>query len=364
MCTLMKIPRLFLFCVALPTVLSTVYFGLMASDVYLSESKFLIRAPERQPTSALGLVLQGAGFARSTDDAYAVHDYVLSRDALMQLEKSLSIRKMFSNENIDRLSRFGGLDGDHSFESLHRHYQRRVDMQLDTSSSIATLTVRAFSPEDALRINQSLLDMSEALINQLNERGRRDLIGFAESEVRKAEARVQAASLALSAFRKAKAVVDPEKQANAQLLQIGKVQDELLANKTQLLQLQSVTPQNPQIPVLKKRIAALEQAEREQSQGITGTTDSLTQKASDYQRLALENEFASKQLATSLHALERARDDAKRQQLYLERIVQPHKADIATEPRRLRAIGVTILLAFMVWGIASLLISGIREHHD
>jgi capsular polysaccharide transport system permease protein len=360
----MKIPRLFIVCVALPTLVSMVYFGWVASDVYISESRFLIRAPERQPTSALGLVLKGAGFTRSADDAYAVHDYVMSRDALKQLDKSLSVRAMFSNENIDRFSRFGGIDGDQSFESLHKHYQKRVDLQIDSSSSIGTLTVRAYSSGDALLINQALLSMSEALVNQLNERGRQDLIGFAQSEVQKAEARVRDTSMALSAFRKAKSVVDPEKQATAQLQQIGKVQDELLANRTQLIQLQSVTPQNPQIPVLKKRIAALEQAERDQSLGVTGKTDSLIQKASDYQRLALENEFASRQMAAALHSLEQARDDAKRQQLYLERIVQPNRADIATEPRRLRSIAVTLLLSLMIWGIVSLLLSGIREHHD
>jgi capsular polysaccharide transport system permease protein len=360
----MKVNRLFAACVLAPSLIATVYYGLIASDVYVSESRFVVRAPERQATSALGLVLKGAGFSRSADDAYAVHDYVMSRDALSQLDKTLAIRAMYSNEKIDRLNRFGGIDGDQSFESLHKHYQKRVDLQIDSSSSIGTLTVRAYTADDAVRINQALLSMSEALANRLNERGRQDLIGFAQSEVQKAEARVRDASLALSAFRSAKAVVDPEKQATAQLQQIGKVQDELLASRTQLIQLQSVTPQNPQIPVLKKRIAALESAEREQSLGVTGKSDSLTQKASDYQRLAMENEFAARQLATALHSLEQARDDAKRQQLYLERIVQPNRADLATEPRRLRAIAVTLLLSLMLWGIVSLLLSGIREHHD
>lgn len=42
----MKVNRLFLACVVAPTLLSSVYYGLIASDVYVSESRFVVRAPE------------------------------------------------------------------------------------------------------------------------------------------------------------------------------------------------------------------------------------------------------------------------------------------------------------------------------
>ena len=41
--------------------------------------------------SGLGALLQGGGFARSQDDTYSVHDFVLSRDALAELDKELGI---------------------------------------------------------------------------------------------------------------------------------------------------------------------------------------------------------------------------------------------------------------------------------
>jgi len=158
--------------------------------------------------------------------------------------------------------------------------------------------------------------------------------------------------------------VDPEKQATVQLQQIAKLQEELIATKTQLIQLQSVTADNPQIPVLKRRMKALEAAVDEESQRVTGGSASLANKATDYQRLVLENDFAGKQLGAAMAALEQARNEAQRKQLYLERIVLPSKPDMAMEPRRLRAVISTWLLSLIAWGIITLLIAGIREHQD
>ena len=71
-----------------------------------------------------------------------------------------------------------------------------MDIQLDAQSSITTLTVRSFTAEDSFRINQQLLAMSEALVNQLNELGRQDMIRFATGEVRNAEKAAKEAGLA------------------------------------------------------------------------------------------------------------------------------------------------------------------------
>ena len=127
------INRLFLLTVAVPTMLATLYFGLMASDVYVSESRIVVRSPDRQVATGLGALLKGAGFSRAQDDSYTVRDYVLSRDALKEIDDTLSVGKSFASDSVDRVSRFGGLDFDTSFEALHRYYQKKVDIQQDSA---------------------------------------------------------------------------------------------------------------------------------------------------------------------------------------------------------------------------------------
>ena len=361
---LSRINRLFLLTVVVPTVLAGIYFGLIASDVYVSESRFVVRSPEKQMGSGLGALLKGAGFSRAQDDSYTVHDYVLSRDALKEINDKLGVGKAFSSSQVDLFSRFGGLDFDLSFEALHRYYQKKVEMLQDSASSISTLTVRAYTAQDAVGINQKLLELSEALVNRMNERGRQDLIRSAALEVSNAEAKAKAAGLALSAYRTAKGVVDPERQATAQLQQIAKLQDELIATKTQLAQLKAFTPQNPQIPAMQLRAKTLQGEMDIETGKVTGSGRSLSNKAADYQRLALEREFADKQLGSALASLELARNEAQRKQVYIERIVQPSLPDLAMEPRRLRSILATFVLGLVAWGILSMLLAGVREHQD
>lgn len=356
--------RLFSLTVLLPTVIAILYFGLIKSDVYISESHFIVRTPQRQMPTGLEAVLQGAGFSGSTEDAHSVHDYMNSRDALAAINKQIDLRMSFGNPRVDPFSRFNPIGLDNSFEALFRHYQRHVEVYLNASFSISVLKVRAFTPEDAYRINELLLGMSEDLINQLNERGRKDLISYAQTEVDLAAKKSQSASLELAAYRNEHGVFDPVNQSVLQLQQISKLQDEYITVKTRLVQVMTFTPKSPQIPSLKNSLATIEAEMKSEMNKVTGSQPSLTSKAVEYQRLALDLEFAEKQLAAAMTSLEQVRSEAQRKQLYLERIVQPNKPDVAIEPRRFRAILTTFLVGLIVWGILSILIAGIKEHHD
>lgn len=356
------INRLFLATVVVPTLLAILYFGLIASDVYISESRFIIRSPQQQTVTSLGAILQGAGLTRSQDDTYTVHDFILSRDALRKLDTQFKLSQSYGEG--DFLSRFPELDMDDSFEALHRYYQKQVSVQLDTLSSISTLRVRAFNADEAHRINQMLLDMGEALINQLNERSRQDMIRYAQAEVDVAEENARAAALAVSRYRSEKTVFDPEKQSALQLQQVSRLQDELIAAKSQLAQVRSLAPKNPQVSVLQRRVGILEAEIQKETAKVAGGERSLSSKAAEYERLALNRAFADKQLATALASLEQARNEAQRKQLYLDRIVEPGRPDVAVEPRRLRNVAATLALGLVAWGVLSLLIAGVKEHQD
>jgi capsular polysaccharide transport system permease protein len=360
-----KMNTLFLLTVALPVTLATIYYGFIASDIYVSESRFVVRSQQRQSSNGLlGGLLEGTGMGRAQDEAYTVQDYILSRDALHQLEQRLGVRKAFSDSHIDVLSRFPGLDWDDSFEAFHRYYPRRVNVAYDATSSITTLKVSAFNANDARRINEQLLAMSEQLVNQLNKRALEDSIRFATTVVEEAERKTKSAALALSGFRTRGSVFDPERQSTMQLQGVAKLQEELIATKTQLIQVRGLSANNPQIGVLEARAEALQKAIDAEMRKVAGGGVSLTTQASEYERLALERGFAEKQLASALASLEQARNEAQKKQLYLERIVQPNLPDYAIEPRRIRSVLIVLVLGLVSWGVLSLLLASVREHAD
>lgn len=357
---------LLLACVVLPTLLSTIYYGLIASDVYVSEAKFVVRSPNKKSAaSGLGAMLEGAGFSgfsRAQDDVHTVSEYVASRDALGYLNEQLKLSKSWSSGNIDLFSRFNPLGWDGSAEALYEYYRKRVKVAVDSVTGITSLTSSVFSAEQAFEINQILLGQAEHIVNVLNERGRNDLIRFAEREVKAAEEKAKAAANALSNYRNTQAVVDPERQTQLHYEHISRLQEELVKTRSQLAQLKVFAPESPHPPALELRQKTLENEIKKEMEQITGGENSLASKAAEYERLALDREFAEKQLASALASLEVARNEAQRQQLYLETISKPNLPDEAILPKRFRAILTTLVLGLVAWGIMSMLLAGVREH--
>ena len=123
-----------------------------------------------------------------------------------------------------------------------------------------------------------------------------------------------------------------------------------------------MAPQSAQIGALDARINELEARIAEQSGMAAGNRKSLAAAGETYQRLSLEADFSAKRLAAALASLESAETEAHRQSSYVERIVEPNLPDHAIEPHRFRGIATTLVFSLIVWGVASLLIAGIREH--
>lgn len=361
---LRRLDAIFLLTVVVPTLLALLYFGAIASDVFVSESHFIVRSEQHQAPTGLGALLQGTGFARAQDDTYSVVDFVSSRDAMREVDAKLNLRRAFSDPGIDPFNRFPGLDRDNSREALFKRYEKHVEITYDSTSSISVLRVRAFKAEDAARISELLLEMSERLVNDLNARSHRDLVETAQREVTAAEERSKAAALALSAFRADRQVFDPDRQGAAAIEATAKLREQLRLAQAQLAQVLQVSPNNPQVPSLRQQVLLLQQALATDANRLLGREGGLASQSPAFQRLGLEATFADRQLTLAMAALDTARGDAVRKQLYLERLVQPSVADQAIEPRRLRSILTVFVLGLVVWGILSLVVASIREHAD
>jgi capsular polysaccharide transport system permease protein len=153
--------------VMIPTLLAVVYFYAIAADRYVSEVKFVVVNPQNAATSAVASIVQSAGSssgaAQDPDDAYAVKEFIQSRDALMQLVNEEVLMGVFNNPLADIFWIYPGLRFQANQESLYRHYLRFVDLKYDSDTGVETLDVQAFVPEDARRIAAALVRRAEHL---------------------------------------------------------------------------------------------------------------------------------------------------------------------------------------------------------
>jgi capsular polysaccharide transport system permease protein len=360
----LKKRRWFLLFVVTPTLLATLYYGLIASDVYISESRFVIKSPDqkRSQMSTLANLVQTTGLSGGQEQANEVLTYVRSRDALKALERNIAVRDKFATGQADLLSRFPQPLSDGGFESLFRYYGKMVEARMDAENGTAIIKVKAFAPQDAYIINRELLDLSEGLVNRLNGRAQNKGIAEAQKQVDQATQRAKAARVALGQYRNAQGLIDPSKQAVGVLEIANTMIGERAALQAQLDLMQRLAPGNPSIPALRNRINAISMQIASQDGRVVGNDNGIASKLGGYESLLVEQEFATQSLNAANAALVQARADAQRQQFYLERVVDPNTPDTPLLPKRLINILIVAAAALCLYFIAWMFTVGVLEH--
>jgi len=226
------------------------------------------------------------------------------------------------------------------------------------------LRVQAFTPQDARAMNLALLRSGEDLVNRLNERSAADAIAEAQQAVVEATARRAQIQQLMTSFRNRERFIDPQTAAAESTQLISGLLSTLAQLRAEYAQIQQSAPQSPQLPTIRSRIAAYEAQVAQERAKLVGDESSLVPKISTYEGLVLQGELANRALTEASAALLTAQQDARRQKLYLDRIVEPNLPDRATQPQRLRAILIVFLSSMMIFLLGRLMWAGLREHRQ
>jgi len=350
--------------VVLPTAAVATYMLGFAADQYMSEARFVVRTPQTvaNPASGIGALLGlGGGPTAAQAESFSVGDYLDSHDAVAALDRKLDLVKMFREPEDDPVFRLW--DAHPSAEELLRYYRSHVSITYSQDTGITKLRVLAFSPRDAERIAETLLELGEARVNELNRRAVEDTLRVAREEVFAAEDRVTAAQKAMTVFRLKQQDINPEKTSTAQLDLVAALQRQLAQAQAQQLAMGgSIRADSPQTVALSNRIRALENQVAVEAGKLTGASSALAPTLADYEGLALRKEFASTNYNAAQTAFENAKLQALRQQLFVVRVVEPNLPEEALYPRSYVIILTVALSLLIAYGIGWLILAGVREH--
>jgi capsular polysaccharide transport system permease protein len=311
----------------------------------------------------------GAATSGSTlTDAYILVDYIHSKEIILRLAESMDVQKPFLQGNADFIAAFKWPGA--PSEVFLEYWKTMVRTSLDSASRIVTVEVRAFDPNDALKLAQSVVQLSERLVNELSERARNDAVLSASQEVTRMENRLRQSSEALRTFREKHQDIDPSQTAHANLQRLSSIQTQINEARARLTTQRSyMATDAPPVQHTVNQIKALEeQLARERDRLGSGLSNApanvatLSGVVDDYQGLLLEQDFAQKAYVSASGSLERARLAADQQQRYLGTFVPPRKPESAIYPRRILSIAVFILLNFVIWAIGVLAVYAIRDH--
>jgi capsular polysaccharide transport system permease protein len=353
---------LFFLLVALPTLACGLYFFAVAADRYESEVKFVVRSPATSATNQLSSLVQGSSIIRSSDDAYIVREYILSRDAMNALIDRAGLMDALERPEADFLWRYPPLLFRPTAERLFKHYLKFVSVDYEHSTGVATLRVQAFRPGDAQRLAEALVERSEALINSLNQRSGADAIASALDEVKTAERRAHEALDAVTDFRNRMRTIDPSQSSLATFNTIASLSLATAETNATLTDVEKETPGGPQVTALKHKIDALQQQIGVERQKLAGSSDSLAPQVAEYEGLVLNQTFAEKAFMSALATLESARVDAIKQRVFVEPITTANLPDYRAYPYRLSWTLGIFAIAFMIWRIVRTFVEDTLAH--
>jgi capsular polysaccharide transport system permease protein len=359
-----KLPLGFLVVVALPTLIAAFYYLLIASPRYVSEARFIVRAPNHSQPSSLGIALQTAGLSPAMTDSYAVHEYIDSRDSLRDLGRTMDLAATLAPPGSDFLSRFPRPWEKQTEEGLYKGFKRFVTVGYDGTTGISTLRVKGFTPRDAQRVGETLLTGGEKLVNRLNERSSADAVAQATIARDLAQTKLAKTQADMTNFRNREQFINPTITASEGGQLIGGLLSTIANLKAERAQIASEAPRSPQLPILDSRIRAYESQVAAERAKMSGSEGSLSSKIGAYEDLVLARELADRELAQATAALVSAEQEARSQKLYLEQIVSPSLPDSATEPRRLRGILTVLFSCLIAYGVGWLIYAGVREHRQ
>ena len=353
---------LFICLFVLPVLAAVVYFGFIAPDVYVSEAKFVLRSPGQGSAGALSSLSQGEVSGRSDDDAYALIEYVTSRDAARAMELDHGMRDIMARPEAGWFDRYPSPLFKDNQERYYRAYRRHVDVTLDSITGIVTLDARAYRSEDAKQMATALLQLSETFVNGLDSRANRDAQYFAKGFLAESQLELVNVETQLAAYRNAKMVLDPDKESDASLAQLTQMTTEISKMEAALAEQQSLAPNSPSLKPLSEQIRAYRDQIDALRKTVVGTPESVVSKLKDYELLTLQRDIAGKKIELATAQFEKTRQEAQNHRVYLQTVVEPSQPDTPQLPYRFLTILGIAALSFVTYRIARSLVAATMEH--
>jgi len=348
--------------VGIPTLFAILYYGFLASDMYVSEAKVAVRsAKSGVSTNGLTALLASPVLSSGGQDSLVVMEYASSLDMVEQLDNRVDFVDHYASRDNDFLSR---LHKDATSDEVLRYYRDQVNIKRDIMSDVLTIKVRAFSPDMAQEINSLIIELNEELVNTLSNRMEDDAILSARTEVDRAVQHLRKTAQDINRFQSANDSVSPKDESIALFGRLSVIESRLSETRATLSETMAyMREDSADVVVLKNRIIALERQLNLEKGRVTGSGNGdLGSLVENFQPLVLEQEIAQQGYAASLASFEAARIEAQRKKQYLIRFVEPSLPDAASEPRRLIKIATVMVYSFLAYLIFGLLWSALKDH--
>ncbi|MHA1539973.1 MAG: sugar transporter [Alphaproteobacteria bacterium] len=351
--------------VVLPVLIASIYYGFIASDIYVSETKFIIKQNKSSGMSYGSLSLLGGVSDGTQQDAHLIKEYILSYDMLSHLDRLFELKKRYqTSPKIDRASRLAEKTSTENFLS---YYRNLVAVDFDETSSIVTVRMKDFNPFITQEILGEILKKGEDFINNISHKLASSQLTFINKEVQGAKEQLQNAQERLTRFQDKHIILSPREESESISAAISNMEGALMQEEANLKGLRSyLNSRAHEVVSSNNKIRALKRQISQERRKLVGNEkgNKLNVISSDFEKLSFEVSFLTDAYKTALSSLEAARLEALRQLKYLIHISKPTLPEEATYPRKSYILLTLFLICTLFYGILRLIVATIKDHKD
>ncbi len=339
--------------VFLPTLLAGYYYYAIATPMYSTKSEFLILSNDGGGGGGgMGGFKLPSQFATG-QDAIATQSYLLSKDAMLRLDRDVGFREHFSQPWIDPIQR---LDADASNEDAYKLYKKYVKIGYDPTEGVLRMEVSTADPEVSAEFSNKLITYAEERVDDLSKRKREDALESSIESLEQAKEDRREAQRELVAMQES-TVLDPEGEITNIRQLIGNVELQLQEKQLDLnTQLNNSRPNAARVEALTSEIEVLKAEQALQRARLTDATEdnaSLASQTADIQMAQADLMTADMVLQAALESQRMSASEANKQVRYLTVSVRPVASQDASYPRSFE----NTILAFLVFAGIYLMIS-------
>jgi capsular polysaccharide transport system permease protein len=234
----------------------------------------------------------------------------------------------------------------------------------DINSGATSFSVRAYRPQDALRLARGVLASTEQTVNAMATRPMGNLQQVNVDEVERSKAELEAVQQRLAQFQATTAVIPTQAPVTQALGLVGGIDAQLAALRAEhAAMLQTFQPGSPQAQAVQGKIAALE-AERARAVGraLSAPGENMANSEIEARALLLDYEFAQRTYHTAVASLESTRRDSRADTKYVVAYVPPEAPQKSNYWPRLVNVLAVFFAASLLWGVGALSYSVLKEH--
>ena len=357
--------KFLIFFVMLLGAFSFTYYYLISRNKFLVSSSIVIRKSEgnSQISYDLAGLFGGISNQSSLDESKYLEVYLKSPEMLEKLDEKLNFSSIYSKKGLDL---FSGIGLNPSNDIKYDFFTKQISVFTNQENGVLEIKVKAFSPEEALAINNFLISQSEIFVNELNYEISKKQLEFTRKEVNLAKERLDFEKNRLKKLQTKYNSLDLGFEAKSISKMIIALEEEIIKLKIKLAEKKRAFVSNdvPEIKFIENQISSLrEQIELERSKLVSENDNSLNKKSSELKEIKSNILFFEELYRTTLARSESNRIDSIQQQKFLVVLSKPFKPDTPWQSWRHRSF-LTFMSCVIIFIALLKFIFGISASHN